>query len=59
MQLNERDLALLNERILSESPQTLQAIGERFGITREAVRQAESRPMKRLSEFLRGELGEQ
>ena len=56
--LNERDRTLLNERILSESPRTLQAIGERFGITREAVRQAEARLMKRLSEFLRGELGE-
>ena len=56
--LTERELALLDERILSEDPLTLQAIGERFGTSREAVRQAESRLMKRLSEFLKGELGD-
>jgi len=56
--LGERDLALLQERILAESPLTLQAIGDRFGTSREAVRQAEARLMKRLSEFLKQELGE-
>ncbi len=39
-ELTERDLALLDERILSDKPQTLQALGERYGTTREAVRQA-------------------
>jgi RNA polymerase sigma-32 factor len=53
-----RDLALLDERILSETPLTLQALGERFGTTREAVRQAEVRLMKRLKEFLKEELGD-
>jgi RNA polymerase sigma-32 factor len=55
---NERERTLLDDRILSESPLTLQALGERFGTTREAVRQAEVRLMKRLKEFLSEELGE-
>jgi RNA polymerase sigma-32 factor len=56
--LKERELALLDERILSESPLTLQALGDRFGTTREAVRQAEARLMERLKEYLRSELGD-
>jgi len=56
--LSGRDLALLQDRILSDQPQTLQEIGDRFGTTREAVRQAEVRLMKRLKEHLRAELGD-
>jgi RNA polymerase sigma-32 factor len=56
--LGERDRALLDERILSEEPLTLQAIGDRFGTTREAVRQAEARLMGRLRSFLQEELGD-
>jgi RNA polymerase sigma-32 factor len=56
--LKERDLALLDERILSDSPLTLQALGDRYGTTREAIRQAEVRLMKRLKEFLAEELGD-
>jgi RNA polymerase sigma-32 factor len=56
--LNERDRALLDERILSDSPLTLQALGDRFGTTREAVRQAESRLMERVTRFLKQELGD-
>ena len=36
---------------------TLQALGDRFGTTREAVRQAEARLMVRLREHLKGEIG--
>jgi RNA polymerase sigma-32 factor len=56
--LQERDLALLDERILSDAPLTLQALGERFGTTREAVRQAEVRLMKRIEIYLKEELGD-
>ena len=56
--LSDREMALLDERILSEDPLTLQKIGDRFGTTREAARQAESRLMKRLKEFLKDELGD-
>jgi RNA polymerase sigma-32 factor len=56
--LSERDRALLDERILSDEPKTLQAIGERFGTTREAARQAEERLLRRLEAFLREQLGD-
>ena len=56
--LGERELAILDERILSEEPLTLQAIGDRFGTTREAARQAEVRLRARLKSFLEDELGE-
>jgi len=55
--LSERERAILDERLLAEEPATLQAIGERFGTTREAVRQAESRLMARLKAFLQEEIG--
>jgi RNA polymerase sigma-32 factor len=56
--LGERELAILDERLLSEDPVTLQVIGDRFGTTREAVRQAETRLMARLKEHLMGEIGD-
>ncbi len=56
--LGGRDLVLLDQRILSDSPLTLQQVGDRFGTTREAARQAESRLMARLQAFLKDELGD-
>ncbi len=56
--LGEREAAILDDRLLSDDPVTLQAIGDRFGTTREAVRQAESRLMARLKEHLIGEIGD-
>jgi RNA polymerase sigma-32 factor len=56
--LNERETTLLDRRILSDSPLSLQALGDRFGTSREAVRQAETRLMKKLKAFLREELGD-
>lgn len=41
--LNEKESYILEKRILADEPQTLQEIGEYFGITREAVRQLEAR----------------
>jgi RNA polymerase sigma-32 factor len=56
--LNDRERTILDERLLSDEPATLQAIGEKFGTTREAVRQAETRLMARLKEFLKAEIGD-
>jgi RNA polymerase sigma-32 factor len=56
--LSDRERAILDERVLSEEPLTLQALGDRFGTTREAVRQVEARLVKRLKEFLLDELGD-
>lgn len=47
-ELSERELIILDERILSDAPLTLQEIGEKHGITREAVRQMEVRVMKKI-----------
>ena len=46
--LNERETYLLENRLLSDSPLTLQEIGDKYGITREAVRQMESRLIKKI-----------
>jgi RNA polymerase sigma-32 factor len=59
MGLPERDAAILDTRLLADEPVTLQEIGTRFGITREAVRQAEKRLTDRLREYLSAELGEE
>jgi len=55
--LGERERVILDERLLSDDPVTLQVIGDRFGTTREAVRQAEARLMARLREHLKDEIG--
>lgn len=47
-QLNKKELYILDKRILSEEPLTLQEIGEHYGVTREAVRQLEARLIKRI-----------
>jgi len=56
--LSERERTILDRRVLSDAPLTLQALGDGFGTTREAVRQMEARLTKRLQEFLRKELGD-
>ncbi|MBC7421377.1 MAG: RNA polymerase factor sigma-32 [Bdellovibrio sp.] len=50
--LNEREKILLEERILSDEPLTLQEIGDKYGISREAVRQTEARLMKKIREAM-------
>ncbi len=53
--LKGRDLDIFNDRMLSDSPLTLQEIGDRYKITRERARQIEARIMKQLKEFVRKE----
>lgn len=48
--LSDREKIILEERILNDEPLTLQEIGEKYGITREAVRQMEARLMKKIKE---------
>ncbi len=57
--LNEKELMILRERILNEEPVTLQEIGDKFDITREAVRQSEERLKKKLEEFFKREFGKE
>ncbi len=51
-QLTEKELILLEERILSDEPLTLQEIGDKYKISREAVRQTEARLMKKIKEAM-------
>ena len=54
--LNEKETILLEERVLSDEPLTLQEIGDKYGITREAVRQTEARLMKKIKEAMLGKI---
>ncbi len=57
--LEGRDLEIFRERLLAEdNPITLQALGERWGVSRERARQVEKRLLTRLRAFLEQELGE-
>lgn len=49
-ELNEKEMIILEERILADEPLTLQEIGEKYGTTREAVRQMEARIMKKIKD---------
>lgn len=48
--LNQRELFVLDNRLLSDDPLTLQEIGNRYGITREAARQMEARLVKKIKQ---------
>ncbi len=50
--LSGRDLEIFSERLVAEEPLTLVELGERYGISRERVRQIEARLRQRLREFL-------
>ena len=47
-EISGRDRTILRERWLSETPVTLQRLGERFGISKERVRQLEERAINKL-----------
>ena len=50
--LKEKELVIFRERLLNEEPLTLREIGERYGISRERVRQIEDRLKKKLKDYL-------
>ncbi|MCL2449085.1 MAG: RNA polymerase factor sigma-32 [Polyangiaceae bacterium] len=54
----DKELAIFDERLVSDEPLTLQELGDRFGISRERVRQLEQRLTGRLRDFLREEMGD-
>jgi len=54
--LTKRELEIFDSRIFSDSPVTLQEIGDRYGISRERVRQVEKNVMKKIREYFKQEL---
>jgi len=50
--LNERENYIVRNRIMSDAPETLQQIGDRFKITRERARQIEQEALKKLRKAL-------
>ena len=55
-QLKGKEAVIFDNRLLTEEPLTLQEIGDRFGISRERVRQIESRLKKKLKAYLEEEI---
>ncbi len=51
--LKDKELVIYRERLLNEEPLTLREIGEKYGISRERVRQIEERVKKKLKTFLK------
>ncbi|MDA0692718.1 MAG: sigma-70 family RNA polymerase sigma factor [Nitrospinae bacterium] len=49
---------ILEDRVLSESPLSLQELGDRHGITREAIRQSEQRLLKKFKTYIKKHLPE-
>jgi RNA polymerase sigma-32 factor len=56
--LHNRELKIFSARMASEDPVTLVELAERFGVTRERVRQIESRIKRNLRTYLCQELGD-
>src|SRR5215470_6051694 len=54
--LKDKELVIYRERLLNEEPLTLREIGEKYGISRERVRQIEERVKKKLKTYLSREL---
>jgi len=50
--LSDKERDILQSRLLSDSPDTLQDIGDRYGVSRERIRQIETQLKRRLAEFL-------
>ena len=53
--LNDKEVFIFDRRIVAEQPDTLQEIGSRFNISRERVRQLETRVLKKLKKSFQEE----
>lgn len=50
--LNEKEIYIIENRLLTDSPKTLQEIGNKFNITRERTRQIEKKLLGKIKEVL-------
>lgn len=54
--MTPREIEIFDLRIFSDNPVTLQEIGDRYGISRERVRQVEKNIIKKMREFFKREI---
>jgi RNA polymerase sigma-32 factor len=54
----DKDVAIFDMRLVADDPLTLQDLGDKFGISRERVRQLEQRLLARLRDYLKREMGD-
>ncbi len=54
--LNDRELDIFDRRIFSDSPETLQQIGEIYSISRERVRQIENNILKKMKVYFKKDM---
>jgi RNA polymerase sigma-32 factor len=57
--LNDKELRILQDRLLADEPKTLQEVADLYGLTRERARQIEAKVIQKLREFLKPYLGEE
>jgi len=55
--LEGREQTIFRDRWLTDSPRTLQELGDEYGVSRERARQLEKRLLGRLKKYLEAELG--
>lgn len=51
--LSDREQEIVKKRFLTDSPETLEALGARFGISRERVRQIETKAFEKMSKLIK------
>jgi len=57
--LNDKELRILQDRLLADEPKTFQEVADLYGLTRERARQIEAKVLQKLREFLKPYLGEE
>jgi RNA polymerase sigma-32 factor len=55
-EMTDRELEIFDQRIFSDTPVTLQEIGDRYSISRERVRQIEKNVIKKMRDFFKSEI---
>ncbi len=51
--LSKKEQTILQERLIAEEPLTLQAIADKFGVTREAIRVSEKRLVEKVKAYMK------
>jgi len=56
---DDRERSIWNERLVAEDPVSLARLGERYGVSKERIRQIEARIRKRLKTHLTAAMGDE